>query len=207
MNVCRCECTYLTSVQWWPQSGQCRCYWQAGRQFPSRQGHSASCEILGWACAGCHKRSWSSRRHGGAGSHNHSPYWCYTPVFSPYCSLGGSRGRTGRCVSTFFIAWPSSCITQSPALRLVITHGWYCFLCSLCLSVSCSTSLWFYTCSLYSSVCLSLFTWQFLFSSFLYMITLQIPLLLSFPSLFLHLFKDKTGDILYLYILSWVLCA
>lgn len=103
MNVCRCECTYLTSVRWWPQSGQCRCYWQAGRQFPSRRGHSASCEILGWACAGCHKRSWSSRQHGGAGSHNHSPYWCYTPVFSPYCSLGGSRGEDKKvCFNIFY---------------------------------------------------------------------------------------------------------
>ena len=93
---------YLTSVQCWPQSGPCRCYWQAGRRSPSRRGRSASYEILGWAYAGCHKQSWNSRRHGGAGSHNRSPYWCCTPVSLPYCSLEDSRKGKKACFNLVF---------------------------------------------------------------------------------------------------------
>lgn len=129
--------THPTSGRWWRPIDRCRCCWRAGRRSPSRRGRSASCETPGWGCAACRKRSWSSRPRDGAGSQNHSPYWCCTPASSPCCSPEGSRRRkkrrrTKRMVSTFFSAWPSRILNHSTPLRQSLHNTWFILL-SVCL--------------------------------------------------------------------------
>lgn len=121
-------CTDLTSVQWWRQSGRCRCYWRAERRSPSRRERSASCVTRGWAFAACRRRSWSSRPHGGAGSRNRSLCWCYTPASWPYCSPGGSGNGTrdttfnaSYCLTFGFVSSTLGKVTTTPSIHPSIT--------------------------------------------------------------------------------------
>lgn len=120
--------TDLTSVQWWRQSGRCRCYWRAERRSPSRRERSASCVTRGWAFAACRRRSWSSRPHGGAGSRNRSLCWCYTPASWPYCSPGGSGNGTrdttfnaSYCLTFGFVSSTLGKVTTTPSIHPSIT--------------------------------------------------------------------------------------